>query len=241
MKDGTLLLAWQTTRGCGEYIEPNRHDHHEVVYFLSGSGEIELNEQIFSFSQGDFACIPEGTLHRTAHLTESTVLYIRFRGFCDLPCRLFTDSTRQAERLLRELLREMQEQPFHYTDMVSLKIRELSILIQRYESPHHTPKNFEYIANFLRENYHEKLRLSDCAAQLHVSYDYFQHKFKEHTGLSPQQFLMEQRLCAAEKLLRETTLSCTEIAFRCGFSTSAQLSALFKQKHGVPPLRYRRK
>ncbi|MBE6768986.1 MAG: AraC family transcriptional regulator [Ruminococcaceae bacterium] len=241
MKDGTLLLAWQTTRTYGEYIEPNQHDHHEVVYFLSGSGEMELDGQIFSFSQGDFACIPQNTPHRTAHLTESVVLYIRFTGFCDLPCCLLNDSARRVERLLRDVLHEMQEQPFNYTAMVALKLHELPILIHRYCHPHHTAKNFEYIVNFLRENYHEKLRLADCAAQLHVSYDYFQHKFKAYTGVSPQQFLIEQRLLGAEKMLRETALSCTEIAFRCGFSTSAQFSALFKQKYGVPPLRFRRR
>ncbi len=241
MKDGTLILAWQSTRGCGEYIEPNQHDHNEVVYFLAGSGEIELNGQIFPFSQGDFVCIPQGTPHRTAHLTESVVLYIRFSGFCDLPCCLLSDSTRRVERLLRDVLHEMQEQPFDYTAMVALKLHELPILIQRYCHPHHTPKNLEYIVNFLRENCHEKLRLADCAEQLHISYDYFQHKFKEYTGVSPQQFLITQRLSTAEKLLCETSLSCTEIAFRCGFSTSAQFSALFKKKHGIPPLRYRRR
>ncbi len=150
-----------------------------------------------------------------------------------------TVGIRRVERLMRDMLHEMQEQPFDHAAMVALKMNEFPILIQRYCHPHHTPKNFEYIVHFLQENYHEKRRLFDYAAQLHVSYDYFRHKFKELTGLSPQQFLMEQRLCAAEKLLRETSLSCTEIAFRCGFSTSAQFSALFKNKHGIPPLRFR--
>lgn len=241
MKDGKLLLAWQTTRSEGERLERNCHDHSEVLCFRTGSGEFELDGKRFPFTQGDFACIPPHTPHQTIHHTAAQVLYIRFDGFYDLPCRVLNDGTRRLERLLRDILHEMQEQPHNYVEMVELKMRELAILIHRCCHPHHTPKNFEYIVRFLQENYHEKLRLADCAHQLHISYDYFQHKFKEHTGLSPQQFLTEQRLAAAEELLCNSALSCTEIAFRCGFSTSAQFSALFKKKHGIPPLRYRRR
>jgi len=82
--------------------------------------------------------------------------------------------------------------------------------------------------------------LSDCAKQLNLSYDYFQHKFKAITGCSPQQFLIKQRLKASKKLLKEGELNCTEIAFRCGFSTSAQYSALFKKEYGSSPLQYQK-
>ena len=74
---------------------------------------------------------------------------------------------------------------------------------------------------------------------MNISYDYFQHKFKELTGFSPQQFLLNQRLLAAKELLQNSRLSCTEIAYRCGFSTSAQFSMLFKTHLGMSPLAFR--
>ncbi len=240
MKEGNLLLAWQATRIEHGRIERNCHDHSEVVYFLTGSGEFELDGMTFSFTQGDFACIPPHTPHGTVHHSTGQVLYIRYTGFHELPCCFSHDSTRELEYLMRDLLRETQTQLYEHGRMVALKMNELPLLIQRCLHHRSTPKNFEYIVNFLRENYHTKLRLTDCAQQLHVSYDYFQHKFKEIVGVSPQQFLIEQRLSASERLLQDSTLSCTEIAFRCGFSTSAQFSSLFKKRYGVSPHRFRK-
>ena len=112
--------------------------------------------------------------------------------------------------------------------------------IARKENDTGNTKNFDYIINLLRENFFEHINLSDCAKQLNISYDYFQHKFKKLTGTSPQQFLIEQRLLFAEKLLIEGNSNCTEIAYRCGFSTSAQFSAFFKRRFGQSPLQYKR-
>ncbi|MBO4976774.1 MAG: AraC family transcriptional regulator [Lachnospiraceae bacterium] len=43
-----------------------------------------------------------------------------------------------------------------------------------------------------------------------------------------------------EQMLLNKTLSCTEIAYRCGFSNSAQFSAMFKREKGISPYQYRK-
>ena len=65
---------------------------------------------------------------------------------------------------------------------------------------------------------------------MNLSYDYFQHRFKELTGYSPQAFLLQQRLNGAKKLLVQTSLSCTEIAYRCGWITTEELLMAFHQQ-----------
>ena len=124
--------------------------------------------------------------------------------------------------------------------MLEIKLNEIMLHIARQENNTGDTKNFDYIINFLQENFHEHIILSDCAKQLNISYDYFQHKFKMLTGASPQQFLIEQRLLFAEKLLADGNFNCTEIAYRCGFSTSAQFSAFFKRRFGQSPLQYKK-
>ena len=94
--------------------------------------------------------------------------------------------------------------------------------------------------NYISENYYNKIQFKNLAKQLNFSYDYFQHRFKQLTGFSPQQFLIEKRINAAENMLKENDLNCTEISYRCGFSNSAQFSAIFKQKKGITPLQYRK-
>ena len=76
---------------------------------------------------------------------------------------------------------------------------------------------------------------------MNFSYDYFQHRFKEITGYSPQQFLIHRRIEAAQTMLTDNSGNCTEIAQRCGFSNSAQFSALFKRETGYSPQQWRKK
>ena len=47
------------------------------------------------------------------------------------------------------------------------------------------------------------------------------------------------RLELAQKLLKQSQFSITEIAFSCGFSSSSQFSQSFKEKFGVMPSQYK--
>ena len=48
------------------------------------------------------------------------------------------------------------------------------------------------------------------------------------------------RLDNARKLLRQTALSITEIAYACGFSSGGQFSGLFRKRFGRTPREARR-
>lgn len=48
------------------------------------------------------------------------------------------------------------------------------------------------------------------------------------------------RINASVNLLENSDDSCTEIAYRCGFLTSAQFSYIFKKKFGLSPLQYKK-
>ena len=124
--------------------------------------------------------------------------------------------------------------------MLVIKLNELILNIIRIENTIIDTKNFEYIINYIRENFHEHINLSDCAKQLNISYDYFQHKFKALTGYSPQHFLMEQRLLASKEMLKKGAYNCTEIAYLCGFCTSSQFSAMFKKRYSITPMQFKK-
>ena len=89
------------------------------------------------------------------------------------------------------------------------------------------------------EKFNEKISLQKYAEQLNISYDYFRHKFKSITGVSPQEYIVNKRLEAALNLISTTNLSCTEISEKCGFSDSAQFSKMFKEKYKISPRKYR--
>ncbi len=58
--------------------------------------------------------------------------------------------------------------------------------------------------------------------------------------ISPNKFRQDEMLKQVELLLRQTTMSVSEIAFNCGFNNEACLYRLFKQKNDLTPTQYRR-
>jgi transcriptional regulator GlxA family with amidase domain len=54
------------------------------------------------------------------------------------------------------------------------------------------------------------------------------------------EYVLKTRLAAAAELLSATELSVTEIGVRCGFSSPAYFSRVFKEETGLSPLRYRK-
>ena len=65
--------------------------------------------------------------------------------------------------------------------------------------------------------------------------------FREHLGLSPMACYRRLRLDRARDLLRQTTLSVTEVGQACGFPASSQFSRAFREAFGHPPREERRR
>lgn len=66
-----------------------------------------------------------------------------------------------------------------------------------------------------------------------------QRKFQSAFGITPQEFLLKTRVLAAMRLLRETSLTISEIAIRCGFVDASSFSAHFRKRTGESPRGYR--
>jgi AraC family transcriptional regulator len=79
---------------------------------------------------------------------------------------------------------------------------------------------------FIRENLADGISLKEIAeAAGDVSPYHFARLFKQATGFSPYQFLLECRVLTAQQLLRaKRELSLGEIAFRCGFADQSSFT-----------------
>ncbi|WP_371493941.1 helix-turn-helix domain-containing protein [Kitasatospora sp. NBC_00374] len=85
-----------------------------------------------------------------------------------------------------------------------------------------------------------QLPLAELAAHASLSVRTFTRRFREEVGLSPNQWLTQQRIALARSLLETTDLPVDAIAHRCGFGTGTSLRQHFHTAVGVPPLAYRR-
>lgn len=129
------------------------------------------------------------------------------------------------------------DHPGRKTMVLSL-VRQLAVLLSRlYDCPA-KPREIAGIADaaaFLEAHYNENISVSDAAERSHYSQRHFIRLFTSVYGVTPQKYLLNVRLRHASALLRDSSLSVTETALRCGFSDSNYFSRIFRKYTGSSP------
>ena len=81
----------------------------------------------------------------------------------------------------------------------------------------------------------ENLTVEALAQELHLSRVQLFRKIKALTDLTPTLLIRQIRLQNAHRLLSESDLSISEIAYSCGFKDPAYFSRVYKENYGHPP------
>ncbi|MER6465068.1 GlxA family transcriptional regulator [Streptomyces sp. NPDC001288] len=86
----------------------------------------------------------------------------------------------------------------------------------------------------------EPISVEDMAARAGMSRRSFARRFRDEMGTTPAQWLLEQRLRAAQSLLETTDRAVEDIASSTGFGNAAALRAHFGKRMHTTPTSYRR-
>ncbi len=78
------------------------------------------------------------------------------------------------------------------------------------------------------------------AAEVGLSSRQLRRVLLQHFGVTPVELAQTQRLLFAKKLLQETDLPMTELAYAAGFGSVRRFNALFAARYGMPPGTVRR-
>ncbi|WP_394433127.1 GlxA family transcriptional regulator [Streptomyces sp. SGAir0957] len=87
---------------------------------------------------------------------------------------------------------------------------------------------------------HDPIQLRDMADQESMSVRTFTRRFREETGISPGQWLTQQRVERARHLLETSALSIDQVARDAGFGTPQSMRQHLQAALGVTPTTYRR-
>ena len=82
--------------------------------------------------------------------------------------------------------------------------------------------------------------LAELAAACNLSVRHFTRAFRQSTGGSPHDWLIERRIDRAKDLLLASSQSLTEIAATCGFADQSHFTRVFTRAMGTSPGAWRR-
>jgi AraC family carnitine catabolism transcriptional activator len=91
----------------------------------------------------------------------------------------------------------------------------------------------------MENNLSNTLSLKEISEIVDISPRQLNRLFKKNLNKTTMDVYRKLRLELAQKLLKQSEFSITEIAFSCGFSSSSQISQSFKEKFGVMPSQYK--
>jgi AraC family transcriptional regulator len=157
-------------------------------------------------------------------------------------------ATQQLMKLLFTDVAEGDPAGRLYTDHLIHALAYRFLVIGREADPQSTarqvsplPKHILRRVIELMHNLDTELSLQVLAKESGYSRVHFVRMFRAATGYTPHNYLLKLRLDRVRELLATPTLSLTDIALECGFSSHSHLSRVFRQVLGSTPSEYRRR
>ena len=100
-------------------------------------------------------------------------------------------------------------------------------------------KRVQLMMQYIHENYKQGLSLNEIASHIGVSKSTALHLFQRFLHTTPVNYLIEYRLQAASRLLKNTNKKVKTIAYESGFHNVDYFCRLFKNRYHVTPSEYR--
>jgi len=101
-------------------------------------------------------------------------------------------------------------------------------------------KTVTRILDYLAENFHESITLEMLSEVAGLSTFRISHLVKETTGKTVLQHVHQLRVQEAQRLLEQSEMSCTDIAYEAGFGDQSYFIKQFRKWMGITPARYRK-
>jgi len=97
------------------------------------------------------------------------------------------------------------------------------------------------VIQYIKQNLHDAISLNVLADLAYMTVPSFCRFFKSRMGISPLQYISEERMERARKLLIELDKPVYEIAGLCGYNSDSHFCKLFKAHSGMSPYQYKSK
>ena len=244
------------------------HDFLEFSYIVSGSVNYRISDKFYKVKEKTLLVFNPGVYHQESlsNGEQTTELHI---GFCNIKvdglplnyilkdhfdatlefkqykddfhkCCLEIIEEQKACEIGKELILKSL-----IMKLIALFLKETNYVknkknIDRYDFPFYDKSNVvKIILEYFDSNYMKNISLDDLAKNMYMSSVYVSKVFKEKTGESPINYLINLRLEKAKDLLISTESPVKAIAQSVGYIDAYYFSKLFKKYYRHSPCKFR--
>ncbi|WP_281550212.1 response regulator transcription factor [Murimonas intestini] len=93
---------------------------------------------------------------------------------------------------------------------------------------------------YIKQNLNKNISRTDVAGYVHLNEEYFSRLFKQETGATFKDYILMEKMKAAQKLLEKSRLSVSIIASKVGYDNFSHFSKMFKKVTNQTPQEYRK-
>ena len=226
-------------------VSPHRHNHIELVYYISGEGDIDIDSKHYRFKPSNFAIVTSGTLHTEYSSNSVSLMYIGFvmkdfnlsflkNGIYKCPASV------PLLKLLKAIKNEKEQNAFYQNEVIEYLLQSLLVLIKRsIKMTKSKSQEMEDIKKYIHENIKKKnFNGVLVAKQFNYNYDYFRKAFRDYTHLSISDYITKEKVDLAYKLLKTTNYSIKQIGEKCNFSSTSHFISIFKKYFNITPKQF---
>ena len=258
----TGITEWMTPKAMP--VHPHKHSHIELIFCLKGTMTYKVaGHGNVTIHEGSGIVMPANTVHVLEGGTDAPCGRLGLHiARAMSPKRRYAVFSPADFKAFHATLSKMAVRPFRLDAKLQSSVKELvKIVRQETISPPERgllralcctilfhvaetlskpfaapqPQMMDEAVKYLESHYSKKMTLD--ALVLHMGYGRTQlfHLFKQHTGLSPNEYLVRFRIKKARALLGNTDMPLAAVATTTGFSSTSYFSRVFLKYEGRKP------
>lgn len=229
-------------------------EQNKFYYITKGNCILNINGKEYYGKKGTCFFVPAYTKHGYRNISDAEFekywfhfdLYPDSMLFQSLNLNYCIDTTDDTIlSLFKELYQKYNSE--HLTDKLDVKSLAIKILSQYIKESHKEAKvsfpdseeRLVAVLSYIHQNLRNHISNTTLSEICCMHPNHFVRFFKKKTGTTPQNYIMEQRVFMAKRLIDQTDMTFSDIAVQVGLCDASHLYKVFKKFFSLNPQEYR--
>ena len=236
-------------------FRPVKMTHFELDIITSGRAHLVIDDVSYMYYPGDISFRKPGQFNQHLFDTSYECLHFRFdvnnigseyNFFAHLPTFIPKDSNRD----IRDAVSTFHKHYYDDSEYNNIVCRAMLLMIKAslFKQLHPVTANsavtyhstIRRAIDLMEKNIANQIKIEEIAEYCGYSIRHFQKIFKDATGVSPHQYLLNLKINYAKELLLTTNHTVHHISLQCGFFDSNYFTNAFKRVVGTTPSKFRK-